>query len=140
MANHTTYNSGEVIANRNGSNAAGYPATTVIVAEFDAADRNVPAGDTVDICDLPAGAIINNVVLEVVNTDAGGGTLAVGDTAGDSAYVAATALGSATKVKGAGAQIGELTTAATLGIRLTGATATVTTAKVRVYVDITVTG
>ena len=134
MANQTTYDSGEVITKRNGMNAAGFPATTVLVAEYDAALGGAASGDTADIAVIPAGCIINNVVLKVITVD--GCSVAVGSGAGG-AYVAATAAGSAGLTLGAGAQIGQLISAATT-LRLTFSVAAADTVKLRVFVDITV--
>lgn len=137
MANFTTYEGGEVIANGNGMNNAGFPSTGVMVAEFDASKRNLAISDTVDIATIPAGTIVNSVVMEVLALDAA--SIAVGGSGG-SAYVATTVVDTVGETfLGAGAQIGELTTAETQ-LRLTATVAAADTAKVRVYVDMTVIG
>lgn len=141
MANYTTYGGGEVIANKAGANAAGYPATTVLVAEFDASKRNLATGDTVDIASLPNGVVVNSVVLEVVTADAGGGSIAVGTSAGTpAALVAATAVASAGRTLGAGAGVGTLIEEADDTIRLTASVAGMTTLKCKVYADVTILG
>jgi hypothetical protein len=136
MANVTNYASGEVIANRNGMNNAGFPSTGVLVAEYDASKGGAGIGDTVDIAVLPAGTIVNSAVLEVVTVD--GATVAVGSAAGD-AYVAATAAGSAGMTLGAGADLGTLL-AAESTLRLTVSVAAADTLKCKVYLDVTVVG
>lgn len=136
MANITTYNGGMVIAAGNGMNNAGFPSTGVLVAEYDAAMGGAAIADTVDIANIPAGTIINSVVLEVLTTD--GATVAVG-TGGGAALVAATATGSAGMTLGAGLGIGTLISAATT-LRLTVSVAEADTLKCKVYVDMTVVG
>lgn len=136
MANVSNYDGGMSIAAGNGMNNAAFPSTGVLVAEYDAAKGGAGIGDTVDIAVLPAGTVVNSVVMEVVTVD--GCSVAVGSAAGD-AFVAATAAGSAGMTLGAGADVGSLVAAETT-LRLTVSVAAADTLKVKVYADITVVG
>lgn len=88
MATYTTYKDGKNIAAASGSNAAGTPATTVIVGDFDAALRNLAAADVAEVLNIPANTFVHKVFYDVVTGDATQ-TLNVGDGADPDGYVAA---------------------------------------------------
>lgn len=103
MATFSTYANGKSTI-VGGSNAAGYPANTVLVGEYDASKRApLAAADVVQLIDIPAGTLVHAVVYEVVTADATQ-TFNIGDGTDVDGYVAAAsaALGSG---KGAGALI-----------------------------------
>jgi hypothetical protein len=64
-----------------------------LVADVNFAAADIPAEATYEAVDLPAGAIVTGGTLEVITTDAGGGTIAVG--IGADVLLAATATSSA---------------------------------------------
>lgn len=88
MANFTTYANGDVIARGSGSNAAGYPAVTMFEGVYDASRRNLAAGDTVELINLPARSFVHKVFYQVLTGDATQ-TLNVGDATDPDGYVAA---------------------------------------------------
>lgn len=103
MADYTTYSDGAPVARASGSNAAGFPAVTVFETEFDASRRSLVATDTVEVMNIPKGAFVQKVVVEVANGEAGQ-TINVGDAADPDGYVAAGAVATTgTRVIGAGA-------------------------------------
>lgn len=88
MATFTTYANGKNIAASSGSNAAGTPANTVIVGEFDASLRNLAAADVATVLNIPANTFVHKVFYEVVSADATQ-TMNIGDGADVDGYVAA---------------------------------------------------
>lgn len=87
MANYTKYANGDPIVRSGGSNAAGMPAVTVFENTFDSKRRNLPADDTADLIELPAGSRVMHVATKVVEGQSGA-TVNVGDTSDIDAYVA----------------------------------------------------
>lgn len=67
---YTTYELGDSIAANSGGNAAGFPAQTVLVGEFDAARRVLAAADVVEVITIPAGTQVDRVAYEVLTADA----------------------------------------------------------------------
>lgn len=140
MATFSTYEGGEVIANGNGLNNAGFPSTGVLVAEFDASKRNLILANTdvAEIADIPAGTVINSVVVEVVSADAGGATLEID--------AGATPVANAQAVAATGLTAGAITAptlvaaGGKLTVALTAASGNLTTAKIRVFMDVTIVG
>lgn len=143
MARYTTYiNNGPVIADAAGANAAGAPAQTVFVAEFDAALRNLATATTDDavVMTLPAGVIVTNAVVEVVTAN-GAGTVDVGTAADVDGLVDGADASTTGLTLGAGAVVGTMLTAATDVVVACPVTATdLTTLKVRVVVEATTLG
>lgn len=70
----TTYN----VTAKSGSNAAGFPAFTVIENVYDASKQNSIAADVVQILTIPAGTFVLNVTAEVETVD-DAGTYDIGD-------------------------------------------------------------
>lgn len=70
MADYTTYADGSVVANKSGSNAAGYPAVTVLTGEFDASKRPLASGDTMAVINVPANTYVLKVSIDVDTIDA----------------------------------------------------------------------
>ena len=101
MAVQTTYNDGTLIAAASGGNHAGSPCRTVITGVYDATRLNVVSGDSIPVINIPAGTIVENVVLEVVTGQATV-TFAIGLTGGTTdGYLAATTVATAgTKTAG----------------------------------------
>lgn len=88
MATFTTYTDGSNIAASSGSNAAGYPAVSVITGVFDAAKRALAAADVAEVLNIPANTFVHKVFYEVLTGDATQ-TLNVGDGVDPDGYVAA---------------------------------------------------
>lgn len=135
MTAYTTYLGGESVAAHAGANAAGYPANTVLVAEFDAAKRNLAAADTMVLAVIPKGAYVRNVYVEVRTVDAAG-TIDIGDADDADGWVDGQSVANATFAIGAGALAGgKLYTAAQNLILTAPAGVTLDTAKICVYLD-----
>lgn len=87
MADFTTLLDGTSSTARSGGNAAGFPAVTVLVGEYDATTRPLAAADTIALIPLPKGTFVHKVFVEVLNGEATQ-TLHVGDADDDEGYVA----------------------------------------------------
>lgn len=141
MASQATYTNGEVIAASSGGNYAGTPARTILTGVYDAARLNVVSGDVIPVVNIPAGTLIENVILEVLTGQATV-TLGLGKTGTTAGYLAATAVTTAgTKTPGTVASLivaaGDYISAAgTVDLLVGGATAS--TVKVRVHVICTI--
>lgn len=105
MATYTTYVGGEVVANGSGGNAAGFPMRTVLTGVFDTSLRNLAAADVLEVVKIPAGTLVESVLLEVLTVDATQ-TVNVGDGADPDGYVAAADAAVLGTVLGAGALAG----------------------------------
>lgn len=81
MANYDTYQDHTPITRSGGSNAASFPAVTTFENTFDASRRNLAAGDTADVLQIPSGSLVQNVFVQVLNGESGQ-TMTVQDTAG----------------------------------------------------------
>lgn len=92
MATFTTYKDGSGIAASSGSNAAGYPATNVLVGFYDASKRSLAAADVAQVIDIPANTYVHKVFYKVMAADATQ-TLNVGDGVDPDGYVAAADVG-----------------------------------------------
>lgn len=92
MATFTTYSDGSTVAGLSGSNAAGYPANSVIMGEYDATKRNLAAADVATVLNIPANTYVHKVFYKVTGADATQ-TLNVGDGADVDGYVAAADVG-----------------------------------------------
>jgi hypothetical protein len=142
MANYTTYSNGDTIANANGANAAGYPATTVMVAEFDASKRNMAIDDTADVMTLPEGTVVNSCLLEVITgeTDV---NVELGTADDPNGFLTSTDCDTAGIKVGtpAAADLGTATVhAGDKPLRVTVITAAADTLKIKVYLDVTIVG
>jgi hypothetical protein len=71
MAHFETYKDHTPITRSGGSNAAGFPAVTTFENTFDASLRNMSAGDTADVLNIPAGSLVQNIFVQVVNGETG---------------------------------------------------------------------
>jgi hypothetical protein len=81
MPDYTTYRDGTPIARASGSNAAGFPATTVFEAEYDASRRAAVAADTIEVLNIPKGTFVHKVFVKVLSGQSGQ-TMSVQDDAG----------------------------------------------------------
>jgi hypothetical protein len=90
----TTYADGSSIANKGGSNAAGYPAVTIFENTFDASKRPLVATDVVELIKIPANSFVLKVMYKVITGDATQ-TLNIGDGSAVAGYVAAADVGTA---------------------------------------------
>lgn len=104
MATFSTYASGEAVLAKSGSNAAGAPAYTVFVGEFDASKRNLAAADVMQVVDIPAGTVVMNVAVEIQTVDATQ-TVNVGDGGDVDGWVAAASVATAGYANGGGAYV-----------------------------------
>lgn len=106
MATYTTYTDGTNIAAGSGGNYAGSPCRTVLTGTYDATRRNTTAADVIEVLNIPAGTVVENVVLEVITIEATATpTIAVGDGGGTTSWVGATSTATAAKTLGAGAYV-----------------------------------
>ena len=92
-----------------GSNAAGFPAYTIIEATFDATKRNLAQNDTADIAVIPKGTVIHTVHWEVLTVEGAARNFSLGNEDSATAYLATTSANSATS----GAAVGLTLTEAT---------------------------
>ena len=92
MTTFTTYTDGKTIAAASGSNAAGYPAQTVIQGVFDASKRNLAAADVAAVLNIPANTLVHQLMYKVMTADASQ-TLNVGDGADVDGFLAAVDVG-----------------------------------------------
>lgn len=88
MSTYTTYSDGTTITASGGSNAASFPAVTVIENIFDAGRRNVTAADVVEVLSIPAKTRVLNVFYEVLTADSGQ-TMTIGDGDDTDGYISA---------------------------------------------------
>jgi len=135
MTAYTTYADGTTIAPPVGSGVyASAPGPLILDVVYDASKRNAAIADVITVANIPAGAVITSAVVQVVTVDAGGGTLTLGDAGSANGWHTAQALNAAGKFIAAGAYIvaGGKLIAANTPVTMTGATAAVTTAKVRI--------
>jgi hypothetical protein len=79
-----------------GSNAAGFPAVTVITGEFDATKRPLAQNDTIAIAKIPAGSIVLATQWEVVTVEGAARNFSVGITGAATKYLGSTSANSAT--------------------------------------------
>lgn len=106
MATYTTYTDGTVIAAGSGGNYAGSPCRTVLTGIYDATRRNTTAADVVEVLNIPAGTLIESVILEVITIEATATpTISVGDGNGTSSWVSGASTATAAKILGAGAYV-----------------------------------
>jgi len=105
----TTYTNGEVVAAASGGNYAGAPVRTVLTGVYDATRRNMTVDlDTMAVVNIPAGTIIENVVLEILSPETTATpTINVGDGTDPNGWVAGvdTSAAAGTKYLGAGAYV-----------------------------------
>jgi len=103
----TTYTNGEVVAAASGGSYSGAPCRTVLTGYYDATRRNMTVdGDTMAVLNIPAGTIVENVVLEVITAEATATpTISVGDGNGTSSWVSGASTATAAKILGAGAYV-----------------------------------
>lgn len=94
MTTYTTYADGVTATVAGGSNAAGFPAVTVLENVFDASRRNLAAADVIELISIPAKTYVLKVFYEVLTADATQ-TLNVGDGTDPNGYVAAADVGTA---------------------------------------------
>jgi len=136
MADVEAYRGGEPIAQSAGSGAAGYPAYLILenTIEADRIDGGVAATDTLRLMDIPAGMVVQDVVLQVITGEATV-TVDVGDSTDPNGWVAAQAVATAGRYLGGGAYAaaGKLYAADTELIA-TPAAASLAAAKLRVVV------
>lgn len=143
MAVISTYTNGESIAAASGGNYAGAPARTVLTGIYDSTRKNAASAtsDTVPLVTIPAGTLVENVILEVVTGQATV-TFAVGKTGSTAGYLAATGVATAgTKTAGTSAALvtagGDFFAAAgTIDLLVAGANATAVVVKVHVICTI----
>ena len=103
MTDYTTYSDGSPVVRSGGSNAAGFPKVTIFENTFDATRRNLDADDTVEVLDIPAGTLVTDVFVQVLNGEASQ-TLNVGDSDDPDGWVAAADVATTgTRVRGGGA-------------------------------------
>lgn len=104
MAEIVEYRGGEPIARAAGSNTAGVPAYSVItnVVEASRIDGGAAVADTVVALVIPAGMLVQSVVVEVIDTQPTG-TVNVGDAADPDGWVAVQAMSAAGYFLGGGA-------------------------------------
>jgi hypothetical protein len=141
MANYTTYANGAPIAPgvEVKTGGPGAPAIVFYTNTFDASLRNITTSDTADILNLPAGGLVQGFTYQILTADAGGGTIGLGEGASTGIYVAAGTAISATTQPTAGN--GSATYPRSMGssdktVRMSVATATVTTLKLRVTAQV----
>lgn len=79
-----------------GSNAAGFPAVTVITGEFDASKRALAQNDTCAIAKIPAGSIVLAAQWEVVTVEGAARNFSVGITGAATKYIPTTSANTAT--------------------------------------------
>ena|SRR3990167_1092041 len=139
----TTYTDGTVVAAASGGNYAGTPVRTVLTGHYDSTRRNMTVdGDTMEVVNIPAGTVIESVVLEVITAETSATpTINVGDGTDPNGWVAGAATDAVAKLLGAGAYVaagGKLyATADTLDLEMpTGDDATTLVCKVHVICTI----
>jgi len=147
MATYTDYiNGGPNIAASSGGNAAGAPAQTVLTGTFDASKRGLTTAgaDVAEVMNIPAGTLVHNVFIEVVNANGVASTVDVGDSADPNGYVAAANANALGFTQGAGALIaaaGKFYAAASkIVVACPAAAADLTVLEVRVVVECTLMG
>lgn len=150
MATYTTYTNGDNIAAASGGNYAGTPVRTVLEGVFDASRRNLVAADVVTVVNVPAGAWVEAVLMEILTPEVTAAqTISVGDGASTSGWISAvnSSAAAGTKYLGAGALAiatgtsqtnGKLYTAADTIDILVPATMVATTLKVKITVVCTI--
>lgn len=94
MTTFTTYTDTKGIAAQSGSNAAGWPAVTVIQGVFDASKRNLAAADVATVLNIPANTFVHRVMYKVETADATQ-TINVGDGSDVDGFLAAVDVGTA---------------------------------------------
>lgn len=94
MTTYTTYTDGATVTASGGSNAAGFPAVTVIENIFDAGRRNLAAADVVEVLSIPAKTKVLDLFYEVLTADATQ-TINVGDGDDADGFFAAADIGTA---------------------------------------------
>jgi len=139
----TTYTDGEVVAKASGGNYAGAPVRTVLTGYYDSTRRNMTVdGDTMEVVNIPAGTLIESVILEVITAETSATpTIDVGDGTDPNGWVAAASSATIAKLLGAGAYVvagGKFyATADTLDIAMpTGDDATTLVCKIHVICTI----
>lgn len=102
MSTHKTYINGRPIVATGGSNAAGFPAVTVMQNTFDASKRPLAAGDVAEVLHVPAGTFVHKVFVHVMGAESGE-NINVGDGDDTDGYVANASVGTeGARVMGAG--------------------------------------
>lgn len=103
----TTYTDGTVVAAGSGGNYAGSPVRTVLTGTYDATRRNMTVdGDTMEVLNIPAGTLIESVILEVITAETTATpTISVGDGNGTSSWVSGASTATIAKLLGAGAYV-----------------------------------
>ena len=106
MTAYTTTATGAVSAT-GGSNAAGFPAYTIIEGTFDFTKRNLAQNDTIDIAVIPKGTVIHSLHWEVLTVEGAARNFSVGNEDSATAYLATTSANSATSGVAVGLTLSE---------------------------------
>ena len=106
MTTYTTYTDGRTIAKGSGANAAGFPAATVLVGEYDATKRNTTAADVIEVITVPKGTFVSAVFTETLTADASQ-TIHVGDGSDDDGWLVSADVGTAANLSGSALTLGE---------------------------------
>ncbi len=106
MTAYTTTATGAASAT-GGSNAAGFPAYTVIEGTFDFTKRNLAQNDTIDIAVIPKGTVIHTLHWEVLTVEGAARNFSVGNEDSATAYLASTSANSATSGAAVGLTLSE---------------------------------
>lgn len=102
MSTFKEYTTGRPIVATGGSNAAGYPAVTVMQNTFDASLRNLAAGDVAEVLHVPAGTYVHKVFVHVMGAEADE-NINVGDGDDTDGFVANASVGTEdARIMGAG--------------------------------------
>ncbi len=99
----------------------------------DFSKQNLASGDDAKALDIEEGLIVKTVIARVITADSGGGTIAIGDSAGDTSWGSAAAPSTAGDVLGGTVDYTYFDSDG--GVYLTGGTATLTAAKVEVLAE-----
>jgi hypothetical protein len=95
MATFSTYPTGETTVKSDSTNPNS-PCVTFLTQEYDASKQTVTTADKVQLFNLPLGAVVEEVTVNILTADAGGAGLNVGDgtqAAGYGAYATLSATG-----------------------------------------------
>jgi hypothetical protein len=154
MPAYTAYGNGQSLIQTVHTDPVGGPGVCFYTAEFDARQLTLTTSDTAQLFSLPTGCYVEEVMVNILNADAGGAGLNIGDgaqAAGYGAYATLSATGNLAVAAGsATTYLYTNTTNAKLKpklvsaandqiIRIAPTTASVTTLRVRVTVKVTFT-
>jgi hypothetical protein len=105
MADFTTYDNGDVIANSGGGNPASYPAVDILWNRYDPSRGSIAEDDVcTEFLKIPAGSYVLGVAV-IVHTGEASVTIDVGDSADPNGFVAAQTMAAEGRFAGGGAYV-----------------------------------